>query len=96
MLTKVVLISFIQRPLQIPDRFTYPLLNAESEERFPVYKSRGHHMDMTSEEELGASGRREPYLRRDRVLGDTMNPEGIAQADFKVCCYMLTYNDVQP
>uniref|UniRef100_A0A672P778 Protein FAM83E-like n=1 Tax=Sinocyclocheilus grahami TaxID=75366 RepID=A0A672P778_SINGR len=73
----------VNRPLQIPDRITYPLLNAESEERFPVYKSRAHRMDMTSEEELGASGRREPYLRRDRVLGDTMNPEGTTQANFK-------------
>lgn len=84
MLTKVVLISFIQRPLQIPDRITYPLLNAESEERFPLYKSRTHRMDMTSEEELGAAARREPYQRRDRALGDTMNPEGSTQAHFKV------------
>uniref|UniRef100_A0A9J8BXN5 Family with sequence similarity 83 member E n=1 Tax=Cyprinus carpio carpio TaxID=630221 RepID=A0A9J8BXN5_CYPCA len=73
----------VNRPLQIPDRITYPLLNAEGEERFPVYKSRTHRMDITSEEELGASGRREPYLRRDRVLGDTMNPEGTTQANFK-------------
>ncbi|XP_052425895.1 uncharacterized protein LOC127968626 [Carassius gibelio] len=73
----------VNRPLQIPDRLTYPLLNTESEERFPVYKSRAHRMDMTSEEELGASRRREPYQRRDRALGDTMNPEGPTQANFK-------------
>lgn len=84
MLTKDVLISFIQRPLQIPDRVTYPLLNAENEERFPVYKSRTHRMDMTPEDDLRPPARREPFMRRDRVLGDTMNPEGTTKTNFKV------------
>ncbi|XP_026077690.1 protein FAM83D [Carassius auratus] len=70
-------------PLQIPDRITYPLLNAENEERFPLYKSRAHRMDMTSEEELGAAVRREPYQMSDRALGETMNLEGSTQAHFK-------------
>ncbi|KAK2874845.1 hypothetical protein Q8A67_021998 [Cirrhinus molitorella] len=73
----------VNRPLQIPDRITYPLLNSENEERFPVYKSRAHRMEMTPDDDLGPSARREPYLRRDRVLGDTMNPEGTTKPHFK-------------
>ncbi|XP_073682379.1 protein FAM83H [Garra rufa] len=73
----------VNRPLQIPDRITYPLMNAESEERFPVYKSRTHRMEMTSEDDLGPSAQREPYLRRDRVLGEKMNLEGAPKPSFK-------------
>lgn len=64
----------------MPDRITYPVLNPENEERYPVYKSR----NMASEEEMGPAVRREPFLIRDRVLGDMINPEGTTQANLKV------------
>ncbi|KAK9966839.1 hypothetical protein ABG768_003928 [Culter alburnus] len=68
--------DLMNRHLQIPDRITYPLLNPENEERYPVYKSRIHRNDMTSEEEM----RRDSFLRRDR---DTINPEGTTQSHLK-------------
>lgn len=55
-------------------------MNPENEERYPVYKSRIHRNDMTSEEEM----RRDTFLRRDRVLGDKINPEGTTQSHLKV------------
>ncbi|KAK7119100.1 hypothetical protein R3I94_021069 [Phoxinus phoxinus] len=67
------------RHLQIPDRITYPPLNPENEERYPVYKPR----NMASEEEMGPALRREPFLMRDRGLGDMINPEGTTQANLK-------------
>ncbi|XP_051768245.1 protein FAM83G isoform X2 [Ctenopharyngodon idella] len=71
--------DLMNRHLQIPDRITYPLMNPENEERYPVYKSRIHRNDMTSEEEM----RRDTFLRRDRVLGDKINPEGTTQSHLK-------------
>ncbi|XP_067287969.1 protein FAM83G [Pseudorasbora parva] len=73
----------VNRHLHIPDRITYPRLNPENEERYPVYTSRTFRNDMTSDEEMGPGLRREPYMRRDRLLGDPINPEGTTQADLK-------------
>ncbi|XP_051967653.1 protein FAM83D-like [Xyrauchen texanus] len=79
--------SFIPRPLQMPERIPYnlhsPLLNAENEERYPVYKPRTHRKDITSEEDVGLTIRREPFLRRDRVSGENKNPEGNKAAHMK-------------
>ncbi|KAG1950252.1 protein FAM83C-like [Pimephales promelas] len=61
----------VNRHSQMPDRTTYPPLNPENEERYPVYKSR----NMASEEEM----RREPFLIRDMMA----NPEGTTQANLK-------------
>lgn len=77
----------VNRPIQIPERITYnrpsPPLTIESEERFPLYKPRTHRSDISSEEDIGPSIRREPFLRRDRVLGDAMNPDGTKPPNLK-------------
>lgn len=79
--------------MQIPERITYnrpsPPLTMESEERFPLYKPRTHRSDINSEEEIGPSIRREPFIRRDRVLGDAMNLDGTKQPNIKVNIYNL-------
>ncbi|XP_051529471.1 uncharacterized protein LOC127426600 isoform X2 [Myxocyprinus asiaticus] len=75
--------SFIPRPIQMPERITYNLhsspLITENEERYPVYKPCIHRKEITSEQEV----RREPFLRRDRVSGENMNPEGTKPANLK-------------
>ncbi|XP_051956964.1 uncharacterized protein LOC127625677 isoform X2 [Xyrauchen texanus] len=73
----------LNRPIQMPERITYnhhsSPLNTENEERYPVYKPCIHRKEITSEEE----DRREPFLRRDRVSGENMNPEGTKPANLK-------------
>lgn len=77
----------VNRQIQIPERIPYnrpsPPVNIESEDRFPVYTSRINRSDMNSEEEIGPPIGRESFLRRDRVLGDTMNHDGNQQANLK-------------
>ncbi|XP_056324031.1 uncharacterized protein fam83e [Danio aesculapii] len=73
----------MNRSLQMADRVAYPLLNTENEERFPVYRSRTLRTDLNSEEELGSALRREPFLRRDRGLGETLNTETNTHANLK-------------
>lgn len=81
-------LSVIHRSMQIPERIAYirpsPSMAIESDERFPLYKPRTHRSDLGSEEDIGPSVRREPFLRRDRVLGDAMNPDGTKQPNLKV------------
>ncbi|KAA0707494.1 Protein FAM83E [Triplophysa tibetana] len=77
----------VNRSMQIPERLAYirpsPSMTIESEERFPLYKPRTHRSDLGSEEDIGPSVRREPFLWRDRVLGDAMNPDGTKQPNIK-------------
>lgn len=82
----------------MPDRIAYnrpsPPLTIESDERFPLYKPRNHRSDISSEEDIGSSIRREPFLRRDRVLGDAMNPDGTKQPNLKVNMKYITHEKV--